>query len=125
MKSPRSLPEHIRELEERLLRPDVRRSSQALDKLLGDEFIEFASDGTAYDKARVIDALQAESLCRRSITEFRLVALSEEVVHATYRIAKRGDTSQEPTVSLRSSIWRERDGRWQLVFHQGTICVAP
>ena len=125
MKSPRSLPEHIRELEERLLRPDVRRSSQALDKLLGDEFIEFASDGTAYDKARVIDALQAESPYQRSITEFRLVALAEGVMHATYRISKLGDTSQEPAVSLRSSIWKERDGRWQLIFHQGTICVAP
>jgi hypothetical protein len=125
MKSPESLQEHIRELEERLLRPEVRRSRQILDALLGDEFIEFASDGTAYDKSRVIDALQAESLYQRSISEFRLVAMAEDLVHATYRIAKRGDPSQEPTVSLRSSIWKERGGRWQLIFHQGTICVAP
>lgn len=125
MKSPRSLQERILELEEQLLRPEVRRSSQTLEALLGDEFIEFASDGTAYDKARVIAALHAESLYQRSITEFRLVALAEHLVHATYRITKRGDTSQEVTVSLRSSIWKERDGRWQLIFHQGTICVAP
>ena len=125
MKSPTSLQEHIRELEGRLLRPEVRRSRQTLDELLGDEFIEFASDGTAYDKIQVIAALQAESLYQRSITEFRLVALAEDLMHATYRITKRGDTSQESTVSLRSSIWKERDGRWQLIFHQGTICVAP
>jgi len=120
-----SLQEHIRHLEERLLRPEVRRSRHTLDALLGDEFIEFASDGTAYDKPRVIDALQAESLYQRSITEFRVVALAEDLVHATYRLAKRGDPSQEPTVSLRSSIWKARDGRWQLIFHQGTVCVAP
>lgn len=125
MKSPQSLQEHILELEEQLLHPEVRRSSQTLEALLGDEFIEFASDGTAYDKARVIAALQAESLYQRSITEFRLVALAENLVHATYRITKRGDTTQESSVSLRSSIWNERDGRWQLIFHQGTICVAP
>jgi hypothetical protein len=125
MKSPQTLQEHILELEEQLLRPEVRRSSQILDVLLGDEFIEFASDGTAYDKARVIAALQAESLHHRSISEFRLVALAEHLVHATYRITKRGDTSQETSVSLRSSIWKQRDGRWQLIFHQGTICVAP
>lgn len=125
MKSPQSLRDDILELEERLLRPEVRRSSQILEKLLGDEFIEFASDGTAYDKARVIAALQAESFHHRSITEFRLVALAEDLVHATYRITKRGDTSRDSVVSLRSSIWKERDGRWQLIFHQGTLCVAP
>ena len=125
MKSLESLPEHIRELEERLLRPEVRRSKKVLDELLGDEFIEFASDGTAYDRVRVIDALRDEPLYQRSITEFRLVVLAENVVHATYRIAKRRDTSQPPTVSLRSSIWKEREGRWRLVFHQGTLCVAP
>ena len=119
-----ALREHIRELEARLLGPEVRRSRQTLDELLADEFVEFASDGAAYDKARVIDALQAEPLHQRSITEFRLVALAEHVVHCTYRITKRGDTSQ-PTVSLRSSIWKERDGRWQLIFHQGTIGVGP
>ena len=119
MKSPQSLQERILELEEQLLRPEVRRSSQTLEALLGDEFIEFASDGTAYDKARVIAALQAESLYQRSITEFRLVALAENLVHATYRITKRGDTiTGSLAVSLRSSIWNERDGRWQLIFHQ-------
>jgi hypothetical protein len=124
MKSPPSLREHILELEERLLRPEVRRSSQALDELFGAEFTEFASDGTAYDKAQVVAALQAEPLCLRSITEFRLVALAEDVVHATYRVTKRGDTSHDSTVSLRSSIWKERDGWWQLIFHQGTTCVT-
>jgi hypothetical protein len=125
MNTPPSLREHILELEERLLRPEVRRSSQALDELLGAEFIEFASDGTAYDKAQVVAALQAEALYLRSITEFRLVALAKDLVHATYRVTKRRDASQDSAVSLRSSIWKERDGRWQLIFHQGTLCVAP
>jgi len=75
MTSPESLQEHIHELEERLLLPGVRGSRQTLDAMLGDEFIEFASDGTVYDKSRVIDALQAEALCQRSISEFRLVAM--------------------------------------------------
>jgi len=121
----KSLPDQIRELEERLLRLEVRGSRQTLDELLGQEFIEFASDGTAYDKTQVIDALQTESPHQRSITEFHLVALAEDVAHATYRITKRGGTSKESTVSLRSSIWKERGGRWQLIFHQGTICAAP
>jgi len=60
MELPASLHEHLHELEERLLRPDARRSRQALDELLSDDFVEFASDGVAYDKAQVIDALDRE-----------------------------------------------------------------
>jgi len=125
MKSPSSLPEHIRELEERLLRPDVRRSRKALDEVLCDEFVEFASDGAAYDRVRVIDAMEREPVYQRSIAEFRLAVLAVDVVHATYRIAKRGDNSAQPTLSLRSSIWKSRNDRWQLIFHQGTLCAGP
>jgi glyoxylase I family protein len=38
----------------------------------------------------------------------------------TYR-AHRGATAVRPAAdSLRSSIWRLRQGHWQMVFHQGT-----
>jgi hypothetical protein len=33
--------------------------------------------------------------------------------------------SREDFGPISSSIWKERDGRWQLIFHQGTIRVAP
>ena len=72
-----SLHEHLRELEERLLRPDARRSRQALDELLSDDFVEFASDGVAYDKTQVIDALEREVPCRRSLADFQIVPLAE------------------------------------------------
>jgi hypothetical protein len=37
-----------------------------------------------------------------------------------YRLLRRRSTRDKPTQSLRSSVWRERDGRWQITFHQGT-----
>ena len=70
MESPLSLQEHIRDLEERLLRQEVRRSREALDELLADEFVEFASDGVAYDKTHVIAALQAERLINVQLQNF-------------------------------------------------------
>ena len=115
-----SLHEHLRELEERLLRPDARRSRQALDELLSDDFVEFASDGVAYDKAQVIDALEREVPCRRSLVNFQIVPLAENVILATYRVTRQNVASNEVVDSLRSSIWTQRDGRWQLLFHQGT-----
>ena len=118
-----SLTEHIHQLEDQLLRPDVRRSEVALGALLADEFVEFASDGAAYTKAQVIAALQREAPYVRSLTNFRPVTLADNVVLATYRAARR-DESGEFVESLRSSVWAHRNAGWQLLFHQGTP-VAP
>jgi len=120
-----SLREHIRELEERLLEPEARRSRQTLDVLLAADFIEFASDGVAYTKAEVIDALGEEAPCQRTLTGFQIVALAETVVFVTYRAARKRVASNQIVESLRSSIWTQRDGRWQLLFHQGTVSAAP
>ena len=125
MQVSKSLLEHIREREERLLQPEVRRSRENLEELLADDFTEFASDGAAYTKAQVIDALQSELPSERSFTDFRLVALAEDVVLSTYRSTRRGDALREPVESLRSSIWKRRNDRWQMIFHQGTRSVAP
>lgn len=118
-----SLKERIRQLEEKLLQPDVRRSEPALEGLLADEFVEFASDGVTYNKAEVIVALQREDSYTRSLTNFHLVPLAENFALATYRASRRNVASGDTVESLRSSVWAHRNGRWQLVFHQGTNVV--
>ena len=119
------LRDHIRKLEEKLLQSEVRRSRPALEALLADDFTEFATDGTAYTKLQVIDALQREATYRRSLTDFHIMGLAENVMLATYRAFRRNETSTETVESLRSSIWTYRDDHWQLAFHQGTTCIAP
>ena len=120
-----ALRDHIRELEERLLQPDARRSRPDLDRMLASEFVEFASDGTAYDRERVIEALQHETPFRRGLTDFQVTVIAENVLLATYRASRQSGESGEVVESLRSSIWKLRDDRWQLVFHQGTLLAAP
>ena len=56
----------LRELEERLLQPDVRRSPRAVADLLADEFVEFGSAGRIFDKPQIIAALRDEPLIHRS-----------------------------------------------------------
>ena len=119
-----SLSDHIRQLEEQLLLPTTRRSTAVLEALLADEFIEFASDGCAYTKTQVVAALQREVPFSRSLTDFRLLALGDNIVLATYRAHRRAESSGEVVESLRSSVWTRRDDHWQLLFHQGTR-VAP
>lgn len=115
-----SLDDRIRQLEEQLLRPEVRRSPVALGSLLADEFVEFATDGNTYTKTQVIAALQREVAHVWSVSDFRLVILGDDVVLATYRAAKRHEPSDEVVESLRSSVWTRRNNEWQLLFHQGT-----
>ena len=113
--------DHLRYLEEQLLQPDVRGSSEKLSALLADEFVEFASSGQAFTKAQVVEALRNEIPARRSLSDFRVALLSNDIAFATYRLTRASDSDPAPVQSLRSSIWRSRGGRWQLLFHQGTL----
>jgi hypothetical protein len=109
---------HLQELEERLLHPAVRHSAESLDNLLADNFIEFGSSGRIYNKQQVIESLQQESPTRRELADFKALVLAEGVVLVTFRVVEEGE---RPIHSLRSSIWKWMDGRWQMVFHQGTL----
>jgi hypothetical protein len=113
----------LREFEERLLRPDIRRCPEAVQDLLADGFMEFGSSGRIFHKQQTIEALRGEAMTsRRSILDFRLLAPGAVLV--TYRLARSDCDGEAPTYSLRSSIWKLIAGRWQMVFHQGTASPA-
>ena len=116
------LTEEIRVLEERLLDSSVRASSDQLNQLLADDFLEIGSSGFQYEKAEIVEALTSESGTppEFAMSQFRARPLSPQLVLVTYRIAKRTGSSEQVQYSLRSSLWAQRSGRWQLVFHQGT-----
>jgi hypothetical protein len=119
----------FRSLEQKLHRPEVRQSPDAVRDLLADEFVEFGSSGTVYDRASIIEALAAEPVAQAALIpdvhDFALRALSSEAVLVTYRSTRyRADGAPDRT-TLRSSIWKLADGRWQMLFHQGTIVPSP
>ena len=118
----------LRQLEEELLKPEVRKSADRVARLLADDFIEFGSSGHAFDKAQIIEALQKETpdpAVRIRLTEFAARRLAPEVVLVTYRTVRQGGLDAAPASRLRSSIWKVIDGRWQMVFHQGTPSGVP
>ena len=116
-----SVEQHLRELEERLLQTEVRRSADDVAALLADDFIEFGSSGRVFDKQQIIDNLQAERRIRRSLVDFKTLPLAPGLVLATYRAIRQGGPGEPPIYSLRSSIWKLIDDRWRMVFHQGTL----
>jgi hypothetical protein len=115
-----SIEVHLRTLEEELLQPDVRKTPTRLDALLAEEFIEFGSSGRVFNKQQIINTLTAESPVRLSLNDFKALPLGPDVVLTTYRAVRYGAPGEQPVYSLRSSVWRMLDGRWQIVFHQGT-----
>jgi hypothetical protein len=119
------LEDHLRQLEERLLQPSVRKSAEEVSELLASEFIEFGSSGRIFDKQQIIASLQMEPTVRRSLVDFKSWILARAVVLVTYRAVRQRTSDEPPIYSLRSSIWKLIDGRWQMVFHQGTLLQEP
>jgi len=113
----------IRALEERLANPLSGDSKESLAGIFASDFREFGSSGRVFDTESVLGALggvaQRPSRAPISLEGFRLERIAPNVVLATYlaRVAA-GPGWKPPT--LRSSLWCKREGRWQIVFHQGT-----
>ena len=104
-------------LEERLLDPGFRRDRAAVGALLADGFREFGSSGRVFDRAAILDLLEQEPASSQpvaGISDFALAGFSEDAALVTYTAT--GGAS----VTRRSSLWILRDGRWLLLFHQGT-----
>lgn len=102
------------------MQPEVRGRARKLDELIGDQFVEFGSSGQVYNRQQVIESLGRESEIRLSIDDFKTTILAAGVVLVTYRARKDNRSGAPVTYSLRSSIWKLVEGRWQIVFHQGT-----
>jgi hypothetical protein len=120
----------IHALEMRLLEPLVRASPDKLAELLAADFVEFGSSGRAYDRTQIIAALSVEQGApgpplERTITDFAVRLLADNVALATYRVARRKPGAAAAEHVMRSSIWRRNGGRWQMAFHQGTRVAPP
>jgi hypothetical protein len=111
----------LRHLEELLLQPEVRGSTQRVAALLADDFVEFGSSGKVFDKKQIMESLRKETPTKRSLSQFESTMLSDSIALVTYRATRVTSPGESPVHSLRSSIWRLSNGQWQMVFHQGTL----
>jgi hypothetical protein len=118
--------ETFKALEESLLRPEIRKSPDRLRALLAEDFVEFGSSGGVHGKEDVIAALVEEAAPGDeplSITahDFALRTIAKDTVLLTYRSVRRLTEKGPERHALRSSLWQSIDGRWQMIFHQGTV----
>jgi hypothetical protein len=111
-------------LETNLHRLETRMSPQQVSDLLADEFLEYGKSGRVFNKQSTVDALAGEGKSASDsvpqVADFSATSLSGDVVLVTYRSVRVADEATMSAETLRSSIWKRRSGRWQMVFHQGT-----
>lgn len=118
-----SIEKLILQLEGDLLKSEIRKSSQKLNELLADDFVEFTSSGTEYyyKSGDVFQKQDDNHELIWDIIDFKIKQLSEDCVLATYKIIKHNEPNENKKYSLRSSIWKCYDRRWKMLFHQGTL----
>ncbi|WP_228275724.1 nuclear transport factor 2 family protein [Gracilibacillus oryzae] len=110
-----NLKEHLRELEESHIHMEVRIDHGKLAEILADDFFEIGSSGYMSNKEECLN--HGVVLTEMELFNFEIFPLATDVVLTTYYIVDK--TRKRNT--LRSSIWKFIDERWQLYFHQGTI----
>ena len=120
--------EEIRLLEQKLHLPEIRRSPAVVAELLAKGFVEFGSSGTVYDdRDDLIAGLAAEKTEEAAppiiSRDYAFRSISPDAVLVTYRSVRQAGESGPERHTLRSSIWQRIDGRWQMIFHQGTPTI--
>lgn len=115
------LADHLLALELALQSREVRGSEQKLRELLAPEFREFGRSGLTYTFDDIVTRLVAETGPNNtSISDFSAEMLSDAIALTTYRGTRVNDDGSK-LLTNRSSIWRlDPDGKWRMVFHQGT-----
>ncbi len=114
------LSEHLLLLERQLQAADVRGDREALDALLADEFLEFVASGGRWDKTQVLESLPQQVFIERRISQFAVQLLATDLAQATYLCHNAAVPGRPASSAWRSSLWRWREGHWQMLFHQGT-----
>lgn len=109
------------ELETSLHKKEVRSSRERVNELIADDFVEFGKSGGVFNKQNTLDGLEGEQVdLQIDVSDFNAKELAPSVVLVTYTASMFDSKRPAPMSTRRSSIWVERNEKWQMVFHQGT-----
>ncbi|HEY8893159.1 MAG TPA: hypothetical protein VIM70_23305 [Clostridium sp.] len=71
--------------------------------------------GDVFDKNINLSELKWE------IKHFTTKQISNDCILATYKLIKHSELNEYMKYSLRSSTWKCLNGKWKMIFHQGTL----
>lgn len=100
-------------------RPAFGTTREAFESMTADDFWETGASGRRYSRNFVIDTVvkrYAEGAAESwQAWDFYCQMIAANHYLLTYTL------HQGPRVTRRATLWREEDGRWVAVYHQGTI----
>jgi hypothetical protein len=103
-----------------LLDKNIRNDKNELKNIISSDFIEYSSSGKIYTYEDCIKYLPEENKqIKYNILNIEINKLSEDIILLLYTIEMEKENKME--VSNRSSIWINKNGKWKILFHQGTI----
>jgi len=108
------------DLEIELLQFETRKSRERLNELLAEDFFEFMQSGAPTDKKAMVEYLPTSPEEEVHVREMNAKVLSEDNILLHYIADRIVLNSGEEKCTLCSSVWQKRDGKWQMVFFQGT-----
>lgn len=115
------LNKNIKDLELQLLDPKVRKNKKILKELIDDNFVEIASTGIVINKNDVLDSLPKENKIEWKVFNMKVSEIAEGLFLVTYKATKSILRNNTKISSLRSSIWNNYNGKFKIIFHQGTL----
>ena len=121
-----SIKEQIFQLENDLIKSEVRKSAEKINEILSNDFVEFSSSGSEYHYkcGDVFQDAEDERTLDWEILNFKVKKVAENCILATYRVIKHDELDERKRYSLRSSLWTEENGKWKMSFHQGTLLAG-
>lgn len=117
-----TIKQQLIELEQLLVQPATRLSAEQLNSYLSDDFYEIAATGRCFGKADVLERLPTEKPPLITQQDFNCKVLADSLAQLTYRATIQRAESDIVSYSVRSSLYRFDGEKWQMIFHQGTIC---
>jgi hypothetical protein len=123
--SPR-LAEILSELKKRepvFHRPEFGTTRRDFENLTDADFREVGASGRRYSRQYVLDTLAQRQLMPHGdvweTSEFHCIELGPDTYLLTYTLLQ-----DHVRLTRRASIWRRTTGKWQIVYHQGTVVAA-
>ena len=106
-----TLSEQLRQLELRLLEPEVRHDARQLEELLMEDFCEIGGSGRLFDRDAIVRELENDSITIEfEVSDFSVREISSEVMQVLYMTTRRDESGDVIVHARRCSIWVKRDG---------------
>jgi hypothetical protein len=98
-----------------------RKDFDAFGSYLANDSVEVEADGV-FDKAGSIKGVQGMDFSKVTLSDWKTVKFDDDASLVTYTVKIPG---MKPDTEYHSTIWINRNGKWQALFHMGTPAMAP